>query len=66
MEQVQSPYASRKVNSTYTAGVWRRRLKKFLRSLLGLEHEGFGAVLPKCMALKSMPGKVSNNHPDSS
>jgi hypothetical protein len=49
MEQAQSsPSALRKVNSTYTAGVWRRRLKKYLRSLLGFEHEGVGAVLPKC------------------
>ena len=33
LEQVQSsPDALRKVNSTYTAGVWRRRLKKSLRS----------------------------------
>jgi hypothetical protein len=36
LEPVQlSPCALRKVNSTYTAGLWRRRLKRFLRLLFG-------------------------------
>jgi hypothetical protein len=36
LEQVQlSPYALHTANSTYTAGVWRRQLKRFLPLLFG-------------------------------